>query len=46
MVDYIGIKKQMNLALAHYSKSDSKNIEDINQFKQFKLKYNKDIYFF
>ena len=31
VVDYIGIKKQMNLALAHYNKADSKNIEDIEQ---------------
>ncbi|MEX2634981.1 MAG: HsdR family type I site-specific deoxyribonuclease, partial [Balneolales bacterium] len=31
VVDYIGIKKQMNLALAHYNKTDSKNIEDIEQ---------------
>ena len=29
VVDYIGIKKQMNLALAHYSKADSGNIEEI-----------------
>jgi len=29
VVDYIGIKKQMNLALAHYSKADSSNIEEI-----------------
>lgn len=29
VVDYIGIKKQMNLALAHYSKTDSRNIEEI-----------------
>lgn len=29
VVDYIGIKKQMNLALAHYNKADSKNFEDI-----------------
>ena len=29
IIDYIGIKKQMNLALAHYSKSDSSNIEEI-----------------
>lgn len=29
VVDYIGIKKQMNLALAHYSKADSANIEEI-----------------
>lgn len=29
VVDYIGIKKQMNLALAHYSKTDSSNIEEI-----------------
>ena len=31
VVDYIGIKRQMNLALAHYSKSDSQNIEEIEQ---------------
>ncbi len=31
VVDYIGIKKQMNLALAQYSKPDSSNIEEINQ---------------
>jgi len=31
VVDYIGIKKQMNLALAHYSKTDSTNIEEIQQ---------------
>jgi type I restriction enzyme R subunit len=31
VVDYIGIKKQMNLALAQYNKSDSKNFEDIEQ---------------
>lgn len=31
VVDYIGIKKQMNLALAHYSKSDSRNFEEIQQ---------------
>jgi type I restriction enzyme R subunit len=29
VVDYIGIKKQMNLALAHYSKADSGNIEEV-----------------
>ena len=29
VVDYIGIKRQMNLALAHYSKADSSNIEEI-----------------
>ncbi len=29
VVDYIGIKKQMNMALAHYSKADSSNIEEI-----------------
>lgn len=28
-VDYIGIKKQMNLALAHYNKGDRDNFEDI-----------------
>jgi type I restriction enzyme, R subunit len=31
VVDYIGIKKQMNLALAQYSKADSTNIEEIQQ---------------
>jgi type I restriction enzyme, R subunit len=29
VVDYIGIKKAMNLALAHYNKLDSQNFEDI-----------------
>lgn len=29
VVDYIGIKKQMNLALAMYNKSESQNFEDI-----------------
>ena len=29
VVDYIGIKKQMNMALAQYSKADSNNIEEI-----------------
>jgi type I restriction enzyme, R subunit len=31
VVDYIGIKKQMNLALAHYSKGDQQNIEEVQQ---------------
>ena len=31
LVDYIGIKKQMNLALAHYSKADTANFEEIKQ---------------
>jgi type I restriction enzyme, R subunit len=31
VVDYIGIKKQMNLALAHYSKGDRTNIEEVEQ---------------
>jgi type I restriction enzyme R subunit len=31
IVDYIGIKKQMNLALAHYNKGDKDNFEDIAQ---------------
>jgi type I restriction enzyme, R subunit len=31
VVDYIGIKRQMNLALAHYSKGDSTNFEEIEQ---------------
>lgn len=30
-MDYIGIKKQMNLALAHYNKADQQNIEEIGQ---------------
>lgn len=29
VVDYIGIKKQMNLALAHYNKGDKETFEDI-----------------
>ncbi|MDA9774556.1 HsdR family type I site-specific deoxyribonuclease, partial [Saprospiraceae bacterium] len=31
VVDYIGIKKQMNLALAKYSKGEEQNFEDIAQ---------------
>lgn len=31
VVDYIGIKKQMNLALAHFNKTDAQNFEDIEQ---------------
>ncbi|MEA3391850.1 MAG: HsdR family type I site-specific deoxyribonuclease [Candidatus Marinimicrobia bacterium] len=31
VVDYIGIKKQMNLALAHYNKEDTQNFEDIQE---------------
>lgn len=31
VVDYIGIKKQLNLALAQYGKADAQNIEDIEQ---------------
>ncbi|MCP4404635.1 MAG: type I restriction endonuclease subunit R [bacterium] len=31
VVDYIGMKKQMNLALAHYSKANTTNFEDIRQ---------------
>jgi type I restriction enzyme, R subunit len=31
IVDYIGIKKQMNLALAHYNKADTQNFEEISQ---------------
>lgn len=31
VVDYIGIKKQMNKALAQYNKADSNNFEDIEQ---------------
>ena len=31
IVDYIGIKKEMNLALAIYNKVDGQNFEDIGQ---------------
>jgi type I restriction enzyme R subunit len=31
VVDYIGIKKQMNLALAQFNKTDSQNFEEIQQ---------------
>ncbi len=31
VVDYIGIKKQMNVALAKYNKGDSQNFEDISE---------------
>lgn len=31
VVDYIGIKKQMNLALAKYNKGDGENFEDIEK---------------
>jgi type I restriction enzyme R subunit len=31
VVDYIGIKKQMNLALANYNKGDKDNFEDIEE---------------
>jgi len=31
VVDYIGIKKQMNLALAHYNRADQENIEEVGQ---------------
>lgn len=31
IIDYIGIKKQMNLALAHYAKTDTANFEEIKQ---------------
>ncbi|WP_413431328.1 type I restriction endonuclease subunit R [Crateriforma spongiae] len=31
VIDYIGIKSQMNLAMAHYNKADERNIEDIQQ---------------
>ena len=31
VVDYIGIKKQMNLALAKYNKDDKENFEDIQE---------------
>ena len=31
VVDYIGIKRQMNIALKHYSKADSSNFEEIQQ---------------
>jgi len=31
VIDYIGIKKKMNLALAHYNKGDKETIEDISE---------------
>ena len=31
VIDYIGIKSQMNQALAHFSKTDNSNFEDIEQ---------------
>ncbi|WP_204247688.1 type I restriction endonuclease subunit R [Kiloniella litopenaei] len=31
VVDYIGIKKQMNMAMAQYSKADQGNMEDVAQ---------------
>ncbi len=31
VVDYIGIKKQMNLALAQFNKTDSENFEEVQQ---------------
>ncbi|MDN5557731.1 MAG: hypothetical protein L0G58_14225 [Acinetobacter sp.] len=31
VVDYIGIKSRMNMALAMYSKADKSNFEDIQQ---------------
>jgi len=31
VIDYIGIKTQMNLAMAHYNKADQQNIEEIGQ---------------
>src|SRR5690606_16383982 len=31
VVDYIGIKKAMNLALAKYNKGDEENFEDIQE---------------
>ncbi len=31
VIDYIGIKKQMNQALAHYNKADQQNIEEVAQ---------------
>ncbi|MBF0259124.1 MAG: type I restriction endonuclease subunit R [Desulfamplus sp.] len=31
IIDYIGIKKQMNLALAHYANADTANFEEIKQ---------------
>ena len=30
VIDYIGIKKQMNQALAHYNKADQQNIEEVS----------------
>lgn len=31
VVDYIGIKKKMNMAMAQYSKADQNNMEDVQQ---------------
>jgi type I restriction enzyme R subunit len=31
VIDYIGIKKQMNLALAQYNQADQQNIEEVGQ---------------
>lgn len=56
IVDYIGIKKQMNLALAHYNKSDQQNFEEIEQsavvvrdhldlLHKIFHKFNSDLYF-
>lgn len=56
VVDYIGIKRQMNLALAHYSKGDSTNFEEIEQsivvvkdhldlLAKIFHKFNKSLYF-
>lgn len=56
VVDYIGIKRQMNLALAQYSKKDGQNIEDIDQsivvvkdhldlLSKVFHQFNKDLYF-
>lgn len=30
VIDYIGIKTQMNLAMAHYNKADQQNVEEID----------------
>jgi type I restriction enzyme, R subunit len=35
VVDYIGIKKQMNLALKKYSEGDKNNFEDIDESLHF-----------
>lgn len=42
VVDYIGIKRQMNQALAMYSKADASNFEDIN-LSVFEVKNHLDL---